>query len=261
MKSPFKFLASLLILLLFVSCNNETENKASNDFPNQALPSQDEKKVSNKFIGQTYSRSSKDSFGHQTQTFSFEKKGKGNFAVGWTVYGKFHDDQGELFWEIIDGEIHINYTYRASNGDVTREKAIFEYDEVKNKLISTEYDSEVYSCISTNKSENIGENSFSEAEYNRQQEQAEYESSQAYYNSNTNFESIMTFIECSCGAHDCGLIFKDNNGKNHEFYQSEINNYDFECPKGLRFRNRKFTINYESDNQGNENIVSISELN
>ena len=153
MKSPFNFLAPLLILLLVASCNNETENKASNDFPNQALPSQDEKKVSNKFIGQTYSRRSKDSFGHQTQTFSFEKNGKGNFAVGWTVYGKFHDDQGELFWEIIDGEIHINYTYRASDGVVTREKAIFDYDEVKNKLISTEYDSEVYSCISTNKSE------------------------------------------------------------------------------------------------------------
>jgi antitoxin component YwqK of YwqJK toxin-antitoxin module len=81
------------------------------------------------------------------------------------------------------------------------------------------------------------------------------------YNPKTNFESIMTFIECSCYPDGCNLIFKDNNGKNHEFYQSEINNYDFECPKGLRFRNKKFTIKYESDIQGNENIVSISELN
>ncbi len=153
MKSQFKFLAPLLILLLVASCNNVSKEETSKDFPNQELPSNDEKKVSNKFIGQTYSRSSKDSFGQQTQTFSFEKNGKGNFAVGWTVYGKIHDDQGDLFWEIIDGEIHISYSYHASNGDVTREKAIFEYDEVKNKLISTEYDSEVYSCVSTNKSE------------------------------------------------------------------------------------------------------------
>jgi hypothetical protein len=167
MKSPFKFLASLLILLLVVSCNNVSKEKTSKDFPNQELPSHDEKKVSNKFIGKTYSRSSTNSFGYQTQTFSFEKNGKGTFISSHSTevpiaiqrkYNRYsnainHEDRGELFWEIIDGEIHINYTYHASDGVVTREKAIFDYDEVKNKLISTEYDSEVYLCVSTNKSE------------------------------------------------------------------------------------------------------------
>lgn len=58
------------------------------------------------------------------------------------------------------------------------------------------------------------------------------------------FEKIMTYTQCNIGAHDCGLEFKDNSGELHEFFQNDINNYDFECFEGLKYKNINFRIKY-----------------
>jgi len=73
-------------------------------------------------------------------------------------------------------------------------------------------------------------------------------------------EKILTFVECSCGAHDCGIIFSDEEGNNHEFYQNDISNYDFSCPSGTKYYNRKFRVNFETVSSGYEKLISISLL-
>lgn len=97
-----------------------------------------------------------------------------------------------------------------------------------------------------------------EDEYNRQQEEAERQSSIEYYSSNKIFATAMTFVECGCGAHDCYIVFKDEEGEIHEFVQGEITDYDFGCPRNVRYLNRKFRIKYESGDRGYEKIISIS---
>jgi hypothetical protein len=145
-----KNMVIIFFLICFcLSCNNMPSEKESNNFPNQELAEQNEKKVSNKFIGQTYSQSTTDSFGGQSKTFLFQNNGTGQFLVSWTVYGKYHQDQGELLWEIIDGEIQLNYTYNASDGVVSKEEELFEYDEENNRLVSTEYKSVILKCVSS----------------------------------------------------------------------------------------------------------------
>ena len=75
------------------------------------------------------------------------------------------------------------------------------------------------------------------------------------------FEKIMTFTQCNCGAHDCGLEFKDNSGELHEFSANEINNYDFECPEGLKYKNVNFRIKYRKVYYEYENFnETIDEL-
>ncbi len=148
-----------------IACNNSTIDKETPEISEQENPSEIEQSVSTNFIGQTYSRKANDSFGNTTETFSFKENGQGNFVVGWTVYSKYHEDYGTFSWKIIDGEIHVYYTYHASDGVVSHEERAYKYDEGKNKLFSTEYDSEVFSCVSSSsKSENISESN-SDNEY------------------------------------------------------------------------------------------------
>lgn len=144
-----KIILPIFLISFLFSCNNIQKEKESNDFPKQELHSKEAKYISKKFIGQAYRLKSDDSFGQQTQTFVFEKNGQGHFTVNWTVYGKYHEDKGELFWKVIDDEIHLNYTYRSSDGIVSNEKEIFEYDEVKNQLVSTRSRSEIFNCVSS----------------------------------------------------------------------------------------------------------------
>jgi hypothetical protein len=99
-----------------------------------------------------------------------------------------------------------------------------------------------------------------EDEYNRQQEEAERQSNIAYYNSNSIIEKVMTFVECGCGAHDCAIVFQDEEGNVHEFIQSVITEYDFGCPRNVRYLNRKFRIKYELGEMGYEELISISLL-
>jgi hypothetical protein len=227
-----------------------------------------------KFIGQTYSRSSNDSFGNTKETFSFEKNGKGTFVsshstqVPLNIQRKYnsysnpvnYEDRGNISWEIINGEIYVYYSYHASDGMVSREKAIFKYDEVQNRLISTIYDSVILKCVSAKSSkvvDNVNKDDIDSDNEAFNREQAEYESNQAYYLSGELTESIMTFEECICGAQDCSLLFIDQEGRKHEFYQNEISKYDFGCPNGLKYINKRFIIQYKPISIEYDEFVSI----
>jgi hypothetical protein len=252
------FFSLIVISFVLIACVNSAEENKSSKIAEQENPSEIEQSVSTNFIGQSYSRKETNSFGNTVETFSFENNGVGNYYCSWVTEipkdiqkkynmnrpSKYHEDSGALTWKIIDGEIHVYYTYHASDGVVSHEERAYKYDEGNNKLFSTEYDSEVFSCVSSNKNKSIDENSIDEEEYNRQREQEEYESDQGFYLSGELTEGLMTFKECSCGAEECSLLFVDQDGKAHKFYQNEITTYDFGCPIGFRYKNKKFKIEF-----------------
>jgi hypothetical protein len=267
-------------MLIFISlvtlyaCNGSSKIDESDKMSNQEVTTKDEIKVSMMFIGQTYSRSSNDSFGNTKETFSFEKNGKGAFVSSHSTqvplniqrkYNKYsnqvnYEDRGHISWEIINGEIYVYYSYHASDGVVSREKAIFKYDEVQNRLISTEYDSVILNSVSSKSSKVVDNDNKDDIDSDNEvfnREQAEYESNQGYYLSGELTESIMTFKECMCGAQDCVLLFIDQEGKKHEFYQNEITTYDFGCPNGLKYKNKRFKIQYKPISIEYDEFVSI----
>jgi hypothetical protein len=76
-------------------------------------------------------------------------------------------------------------------------------------------------------------------------------------------EKIMTFKECLCGAHSCMLQFIDDDRELHEFDMEDIKNYNFDCPDGKKYINRKFKITYKTridsyDNKCYDSLISIS---
>lgn len=152
--------------------------------------------VSKKFIGQTYVKKTKDSFGETTEQFTFEQNGKGAFYVSWTVNSTVYKQNGKLTWEIIEGKIQVEYIYKSSDGISSNEKEILVFDEKRNLIIDDNDNRTIYNPVilktvydknesSQNNSDEYGE----EMDYNDEREQAEYESNQAYYNSKEYKES------------------------------------------------------------------------
>jgi hypothetical protein len=160
--------------------------------------------VSKKFIGQTYSHTSNSSFGYETITFSFEENGRGTFVQSHLTqvpleiqrkYNRYsnsrrHKDSGNIFWRITKGKIQVDYIYKSSDGVSSDAKEVLVFDENRNVLLDDNDNTTIYKPVQLTRYDNNESLAFDEAEYNRQQEQAEYESSQAYYNSKEYKESV-----------------------------------------------------------------------
>jgi hypothetical protein len=252
------------IFLCIFSCENPNTKKINDSAPAIGDSKQkDANVISKKFISQTFINKSSDSFGQTTKQFFFDNNGKGTFYLAWTVGSKFYEHNGDLNWVIEDGKVYVRYLYLASDGVSSNEEEVFFFNEEKNELIDENNSSQKFKSISKEKEENNYHDEeipeFDEAEYNRQQEDAERQSSIAYYSSKKILEKVSTFIECGCGAHDCVIVFIDDEGNVHEFIQSDIADYDFGCPRNVRYLKTKFRIKYEVGYDGYEKLISISQ--
>jgi hypothetical protein len=187
-----KIIFYIPIIVCAFSCENPTTIKVNDSVPAQGDSMQkDANVVSKKFVGQTFFNKSSDSFGQTTQQFSFDNNGKGTFYLAWTVGSKFYEQNGDLNWVIEDGKVYVRYLYLASDGVSSNEEEGFLFNEETNELIDENNNINIFKSLSKEKNQTVDDSPI-ETDYNRQQEQAEYESSQAYYNSENEKEKLET---------------------------------------------------------------------
>ncbi len=214
----------------------ESQQSTFSDQPNSQPSLQD--KVSMDFIGQTYVKRTKDSFGGTTEQFSFLPNGKGEFYVAFSVVSSFYELDGPLTWKIDGNKIHMEYTYIASDGVSTREKELLTYDEQRNLLLDDNDNTKVYKSISSKSGynhESSGYNESSDKDDYYNSHQAEHESNQNFYDNNN---SALSKVLTSQGA-----IRINYGGKKYLFFPKSMNlsdakTFQNEIPgdKGIKYR-------------------------
>jgi hypothetical protein len=230
--SLISFSILLTSIFLMVSCNQSKKNDVRSEFEKKAGIEKSNTTDQRKEL----KKATKDSLNKPKN-----KKVDGlKYLYFEDRFGNF-DNQKTSYKILIDKNNDVEIIYQYAYNTPIIEKGKLENDIVKSENWSDCIISDNKLCVSNPETD-------------------ELECYKKISESQNVYDEIMTFKECSCGAHDCGLIFIDSKGIEHEFYQNIIiKQYDFKCPEGIKFKNKKFRIKYEYDaNNEIENFISIS---